>query len=115
MTNRNEAQLAALEELSSIGSHLIITEEKANEVGLPFGIEFKAYEFKHDSREPKGPVADATGVSTFDIAASISSKLGVTYKYKYGRGSLFREQVDASVAYLKSRADTVKLDMKSEA
>ena len=100
-----EAQLTALNTLWDIGSHSIITEVEANKIGLPFGIAFKAYEFKHDPREPKGPVADYTGVSCFDIAARISPKLGVHYPSKLGRGSLFREQVDSSVRYVKGASE----------
>lgn len=88
--------LAALDMLSEIGSHMIITVEKANEIGEPFGIVFKGVNFRHDPRNPKGPLSDVdNGVSTFAIADRIASTLKTSGESYFGRGSQFRADVEA--------------------
>jgi hypothetical protein len=97
-----KTKLEAIEMLWDIGSHTILPDELANEIGEPFGIKFSVYEYKHDPADPKGPTADFTGVSCFEMAATIAAKLDVHYISKLGRGSQFREQVGASMAFLRN-------------
>jgi hypothetical protein len=90
---RQADHVAALDLLWEIGSHQIIATKEANEIGEPFDIAFKTVEYKRTD-DPKGPIADFNGVSTFAIATRIADKLGLVHRREFfGRGSQFRHDV----------------------
>ena len=87
-------------ELEEAGSHLIVQTEWANKSGKPFGIIFKTEQFKPDG-DPKGPLNECAGVSTFDIAARIANAVGAKRGDFFGRGTQFRDDIRASREALK--------------
>jgi hypothetical protein len=86
-----------------VGSHSIITVEKANEIGEPFGVVFAAETFRPDPLEPMGPMprgedwSSFQGVSSFVVAARLVSAVGADPPTFIGRGTQFRADIRAAM------------------
>lgn len=87
------AKLQAISELFEMGSHSIVSGKFANQCGEPFGLTFTERKFTNPDRDPRGVIADCTGVDIHLIASRINETVGGEYQPYSGRGARFRAEL----------------------
>ncbi|HRN53662.1 MAG TPA: hypothetical protein PK788_09200 [Gemmatimonadaceae bacterium] len=80
--------------LSGYHTHDALTGDEAEPIAKAFGLRFRGWKIKANTRDPKGlfvpglpPNTVVERVAAFDLAELIASHLGLQYARKLGRGS----------------------------